>query len=156
MLKLVDFEGNTVAAGHKEDSPHPVDVYVGARMRLCRVQLRLSQSDLANKLGISFQAVQKYETGEIRISASRLYEVARALGVAPGYFFEEYPDGHAIEAIREESLPGVDAFDRREIMSLVRGYFGIRDKVLQKHILRMITRMGNPAAEGDESDTAET
>ena len=47
----------------EDDSPHPIDVYVGGRMRLRRIQLGLSQGALASKIGVSFQAVQKYESG---------------------------------------------------------------------------------------------
>jgi len=62
-------------------------------MRLRRIQLGMSQGALAAKIGVSFQAVQKYESGDIRISASRLYDVAQVLQVTPGFFFEGYPTG---------------------------------------------------------------
>ncbi len=68
--------------------PDPVDTHVGARLRLARTARGLSQSALAADLGISFQQVQKYETGANRIGASRLWSAARQLGVAVGYFFE--------------------------------------------------------------------
>src|ERR1043166_6701168 len=61
-----------VVVTRKDNEPHPIDVYVGGRMRLRRIQLGLSQGALASKIGVSFQAVQKYESGDIRISASRL------------------------------------------------------------------------------------
>ena len=59
--------------------------------------MHLSQSALAARLGVTFQAVQKYEGGTVRISASRLYEVARALEITPAYFFEGYDDAAAAE-----------------------------------------------------------
>ena len=71
-----------MASDNPGDAPHPVDIHVGNRIRMARVQQRLSQSELAARVGVSFQAIQKYETGEIRISASRLYEVAQALQAA--------------------------------------------------------------------------
>src|ERR1700751_1726173 len=69
----------------QENEPHPIDTYVGGRMRLRRIQLGLSQGALANKIGVSFQAVQKYESGDIRISASRLYDVGQVLDVSPAF-----------------------------------------------------------------------
>jgi len=66
----------------------PIDPHVGARIRGLRRQLRLSQSDLAASLGLTFQQVQKYENGTNRVSASMMVRAARRLDVAPGYFFE--------------------------------------------------------------------
>src|SRR5437763_2903851 len=106
----------------KDNEAHPIDVYVGGRMRLRRIQLGMSQSALASRIGVSFQAVQKYESGDIRISASRLYDVAKVLEVAPAFFFEGYPDGVVASNLAEEGTEGVnETFDQREIMSLVRG-----------------------------------
>jgi transcriptional regulator with XRE-family HTH domain len=73
-----------------EDGPDPIDVFVGMRVRERRLQAGLSQPALAKQLGVSFQAVQKYEAAEIRLSASTLYRLSRVLGAAPGYFFEGY------------------------------------------------------------------
>jgi transcriptional regulator with XRE-family HTH domain len=133
----------------KEHAPHPIDVYVGGRMRLRRIQLGLSQGALAGKIGVSFQAVQKYESGDIRISASRLYDVAQVLEVSPAYFFEGYPDGLVAKNIAHEVAPGNETFDRREVMSLIRGYYGIRDTQLQADILRLISKLGNRSDENE-------
>ncbi|WP_370652045.1 helix-turn-helix domain-containing protein [Phenylobacterium sp.] len=69
-------------------SIHPVDLHVGMRLRLRRRDLKITQTELAEHLGISFQQVQKYERGMNRLSASRLYEIARVLRVGVDYFFE--------------------------------------------------------------------
>jgi transcriptional regulator with XRE-family HTH domain len=127
----------------KDHVPHPIDVYVGGRMRLRRIQLGLSQGALASKIGVSFQAVQKYESGDIRISASRLYDVAQVLEVSPAFFFEGYPDGIVAKNIAQEASPTNETFDRREVMSLIRGYYGIRDLQLQADILRLISKLGS-------------
>lgn len=131
----------------KDHEAHPIDVYVGGRMRLRRIQLGLSQGALAGKIGVSFQAVQKYESGDIRISASRLYDVAQVLEVSPAFFFEGYPDGIVAKNIAEEAAPANETFDRREVMSLIRGYYGIRDPHLQADILRLISKLGNRSTE---------
>jgi len=70
----------------------PIDSHVGARIRALRRQLRLSQTDLANSLGLTFQQVQKYENGTNRVSASMLARTARFLEVSPAYFFEGLDD----------------------------------------------------------------
>jgi transcriptional regulator with XRE-family HTH domain len=131
----------------KDSEPHPIDTYVGGRMRLRRIQLGLSQGALAAKIGVSFQAVQKYESGDIRISASRLYDVAQVLDVSPGFFFEGYPDGLVATNLSSDAAPANETFDRREVMSLIRGYYGIRDPHLQADVLRLISKLGSRAGE---------
>lgn len=135
----------------KDHDPHPIDVYVGARMRLRRIQLGLSQGALASKIGVSFQAVQKYKSGDIRISASRLYDVAQVLEVSPAFFFEGYPDGLVAKNIASEVSPVNETFDRREVMSLIRGYYGIRDPQLQADVLRLISKLGNRPDDEEET-----
>jgi transcriptional regulator with XRE-family HTH domain len=128
----------------EDDSPNPIDTYVGGRMRLRRVQLGMSQGALASKIGVSFQAVQKYESGDIRISASRLYHVAQVLQVTPGFFFDGYPDGLFAGNLGDgERAEDGEVIDRREVMSLIRGYYGIKDPALKSDVLRLICRIGH-------------
>ena len=75
-----------------QKSPNPVDIHVGGRVRLRRRMLGLSQERLAGALGLTFQQVQKYERGSNRISASKLYEIARFLSAPVAYFFEGLSD----------------------------------------------------------------
>ena len=70
-------------------TPDPVDVHVGARLRLRRLQVGMNQGALAKAIRVTFQQVQKYERGANRLSASRLYAACGVLRVKPGYFFEE-------------------------------------------------------------------
>jgi transcriptional regulator with XRE-family HTH domain len=130
----------------KDNEPHPIDAYVGGRMRLRRIQLGLSQGALARKVGVSFQAVQKYESGDIRISASRLYDVAQVLHVSPAFFFEGYPDGVIATNLGTNGDDASETFDRREVMALIRGYYGIRDPQLQADLLRLIGKLGSREA----------
>lgn len=67
---------------------HPVDIHVGKKLKELRVLRGKTQTDIAKGLNISFQQIQKYELGRNRISASKLYEIANILNVAPAYFFE--------------------------------------------------------------------
>lgn len=75
-----------------ETQPHAVDLHVGARIRLIRKDRGMSQSELADALGITFQQVQKYERGFNRISASKMFEASKALGVDPAWFFQGLED----------------------------------------------------------------
>ena len=93
-------------------SPKAADIIVGGRVRLRRAQLRLSQEKLADRLGITFQQVQKYEKGINRISASTLVMIASALAVPVAFFFEplesgapaESPRGFGAEALRAATI----------------------------------------------------
>ena len=71
--------------------PDPVDIHVGSRLRIRRLMLKMSQTDLAKTAGITFQQVQKYEKGTNRISSSRLQQFANVLDVQITYFFEQQP-----------------------------------------------------------------
>lgn len=81
-----------------EKTPNPIDVHVGNRVRLRRKSLGKSQDALAGHLDLTFQQVQKYERGLNRISASKLFELARALQVTVAYFFEGYDDAEAAQS----------------------------------------------------------
>jgi transcriptional regulator with XRE-family HTH domain len=70
------------------DGPHPVDRHVGLRIRMRRKELSISQEKLAEALGLTFQQVQKYERAANRVSASKLFEIARALNTGVAYFYE--------------------------------------------------------------------
>jgi transcriptional regulator with XRE-family HTH domain len=86
------------------EGPHPVDIHVGSRLRTRRNQLGMSQTTLAEGLGITFQQVQKYERGANRISASMLYAAARVVGVPIGYFFEDLTEEES-SGEKSTSLP---------------------------------------------------
>jgi len=69
-------------------TPDPLDVMVGAKIRIFRIHRGISQSDLAGKIGVAFQQVQKYEKGINRVGASRLSRIAAVLGISIGDLFE--------------------------------------------------------------------
>jgi transcriptional regulator with XRE-family HTH domain len=77
-------------------TPDPLDIMVGTRIRIFRTHRGMSQSDLAGKIGVAFQQVQKYEKGSNRVGASRLSRIASVLGISVGELFEsseEKPTG---------------------------------------------------------------
>ena len=79
-------------------SPNPVDLHVGARIRMRRRMQGVSQEKLAEALGLTFQQVQKYERGANRVSASKLYEIAACLRTPVAYFFEGLVDPSSADA----------------------------------------------------------
>lgn len=99
---------------------HPVDAHVGKRIRHRRWMVGMTQQQLADQVGIKFQQIQKYETGMNRVSASRLWDVAEALGVTISFFFEGINDTretpHSVEG---------DMFADKEALELVRSYYAI-------------------------------
>lgn len=84
----------TAAARAVNDAPDPVDIHVGLKIRAHRALAGMSQSELGDAIGVSFQQVQKYERGANRVSASSLFKIARGLGLADvGLFFEGLGEG---------------------------------------------------------------
>jgi transcriptional regulator with XRE-family HTH domain len=73
----------------REHGPNPIDVHVGGRLKQARMMTGMSQEELGLGIGVSFQAVQKYEHGENRLSASRLFRAAKLLGRPVSFFFDE-------------------------------------------------------------------
>jgi transcriptional regulator with XRE-family HTH domain len=100
---------------------HPVDVHVGKRVRHRRWMLGVTQQQLAERVGIKFQQIQKYETGMNRISASRLWDIAEALDVPISFFFEGLDAGGRLDS---ESMAG-DLMSDKEALELVRSYYAI-------------------------------
>ena len=98
---------------------HPVDVHVGQRVRQRRWMTGMTQQQLAEQVGIKFQQIQKYETGANRVSASRLWDIAAALGVPVSFFFEGLGREHLSMMDRGDIMTDKEALD------LVRAYYAI-------------------------------
>jgi transcriptional regulator with XRE-family HTH domain len=133
-----------------ESSPHPLDTHVGQKLRQRRLMLGLTQEKLGGLLGLTFQQVQKYERGQNRVSASRLYEIARALRVPVAYFFEDAPPLAAIPGMAyqkqeplEENPEASNDYNSRETAELLRAYFRIEDPKKRKRVLDLIRAMGD-------------
>lgn len=90
--------------------PHPIDLHVGQSLRSFRKLRRITQTEAAQKLGISFQQMQKYECGSNRISASRLYEISELLGVRLSDFFPESSQGSIGPAITTDEHELIAAY----------------------------------------------
>ncbi len=118
-----------------EYGPHPVDVHVGSRVRQRRTLLGMSQMDLGKAVGVTFQQIQKNESGFNRIGASRLYQLSHVLDVPLSYFFDEMPDlgpdamPSLSETKQEDFEP--DPLVEQETLELVRAYYCIRDRTVR-------------------------
>jgi transcriptional regulator with XRE-family HTH domain len=116
----------------KLDGPHPIDIHVGARIRHRRAIVGLNQTELALKVGVTFQSIQKYESGANRVSASRLQEIARILDVPVSHFFEGLEGGEPVPATAGERLSS------QEIRDLNAAYAAITDKALRTAVLHLL------------------
>ncbi len=103
---------------------HPVDVHVGKRVRHRRWMVGMTQQQLGDIVGIKFQQIQKYETGMNRISASRLWDIAQALGVSISFFFEGFDDDEKLAESHGAENRG-DLLADKEALELVRSYYAI-------------------------------
>ena len=116
--------------------PHPIDVHVGRRVRLRRTLLGMSQPQLGEKLGLTFQQIQKYERDANRISASRLYQLSRILGVRVPYFFDGLDEG-------AKAWSPDDIMLKRETLEFVRAYYRIGKPAARKRLFAMTKIMAN-------------
>ena len=112
-------------------APHPVDVYVGGRARLRRLYLGMSQSALARSLGVTFQQLQKYETGANRVSAGKLYQCAQILNTEIEFFFTGLPNTSTRKRGRAKAEPD-PLLQADETLKLVRGYYLMPDEMRRR------------------------
>ncbi len=117
--------------------PHPVDLHVGKRVKEIRTMRGLTQSNVADMLGISFQQLQKYETGANRVSASRMFELAQLLKVPPAYFFE------GLEGQDYKTMPPMD-IETARIANLLSS---IKNEKLKKRLFTLISEISSSGAD---------
>jgi transcriptional regulator with XRE-family HTH domain len=124
--------------------PDPIDVYVGSRLRLRRTLMGLSQTELAKAVNLTFQQVQKYESGANRVSASRLYHISEALDVPVSFFFDDAPRAGGLA---EQAKPSFEP--DRELLELTRNYRAITDPEIRRGIYDLVKRLSakEPAGE---------
>ncbi|MCY4032239.1 MAG: helix-turn-helix transcriptional regulator [Hyphomicrobiales bacterium] len=124
------------SAKQTSGKPHPVDVYVGKRIKQLRWLKGMTQQQLAKQVGVKFQQVQKYETGANRVSASRLWQLCEALNVPVSFFFEGYPENKPSSKSRGFSENN-DVLNEREALELVRAYYA-HPAGFRRHILDLV------------------
>ncbi len=106
-------------------SRRPIDVHVGGRVRERRRQLGVSRAALATMLDLSIQQIQKYESGDSTIAASRLHHIGAALGVPVSYFFDEMPPDLEAASLPKAEQPLDTRASSREIRQMMQVYRGI-------------------------------
>lgn len=131
--------------------PNPIDVHVGSRVRLRRMLLGMSQEKLAEKLGLTFQQIQKYEKGINRIGASRLFDLAQVLSVPVQFFYEEVPGNGAdvapilpqgfSEVGPENSI--VEFLKSRDGLELNKAFVRIQDGKARRAIVDLVRSLAN-------------
>jgi transcriptional regulator with XRE-family HTH domain len=129
--------------------PNPIDVHVGRKLQLRRTLLGMSQERLGNLIGLTFQQIQKYESGANRVSSSRLFDIAQVLDIGIPYFFEgmtaeveEQSPGHLQGAVPLATEEDKDPMARRETLELVRAYYQIKSPKVRKHLVDLARSLG--------------
>jgi transcriptional regulator with XRE-family HTH domain len=130
---------------------NPIDKHVGSRVRMGRRMLNMSQTDLGNALGLTFQQVQKCEKGFNRVSASRLQQISKILQVTVPFFFEGAPASTGWPAAEESADAPSPSFvsdflATSEGLDLVRAFTCIEDAKLRRAIVRLVEQIAPDAA----------
>ena len=127
-----------------------IDAYVGKQVRTRRTLLGFSQQGLGDALNLTFQQVQKYESGANRIGASRLYQLSQVLAVHVSYFFENLPRSEIpttwsspINTPKKKLQRTSEVLHKRETLELVRAYYQIKNPKLRKQIHAIMKTLGN-------------
>ncbi len=130
--------------------PNPIDIHVGARVRLRRNLLGLTLQTLAKAVGVAYQQLQKYERGVNRVGASRLFNLGRALDVPVSFFFEDLSPAAAGGVKRRarglSKAPAAslepDTLSKRETVELIRAYYRVTDPRVRKRVLDLLQALG--------------
>jgi transcriptional regulator with XRE-family HTH domain len=130
---------------------NPIDIHVGSRVRFRRMLLGMSQEKLGEKLGLTFQQVQKYEKGINRIGASRLFDLAQVLGVSVQFFYEEAPVPEVRSMTGDSVANGPDEHSiveflrSRDGLELNRAFVRIPDLKARRAIVDLVRSLANDA-----------
>ena len=129
-------------------SPNPIDKHVGNRLRMRRIMLGMSQTNLGDGLGLSFQQVQKYEKGTNRLSASKLQQCAGILQVPVEFFFDGAPNapGQTHDGFSEAPSPAYvsDFLATSDGLALTKAFMGIKDAKLRRRIVDLVEQIAGP------------
>lgn len=132
--------------------PNPTDRHVGARVRMRRMMLGMSQEKLGDALGITFQQVQKYEKGANRIGASRLHHIASILQVPTAFFFEGCPttfETGASPPIAPDPSYVADFLATSDGLALTKAFQSIDDSKLRRRIVDLVEQITENANADD-------
>jgi transcriptional regulator with XRE-family HTH domain len=129
-----------VFARAEKKSPNPVDKHVGSRVRMRRMMLAMSQGNLGDALGLTFQQVQKYEKGTNRIGASRLQQISHILQVPVAFFFEGAPHASVPRSHGSAlSIAQIDDFvSDSNGLRLIEAFMRIDNAALRRKIVMLV------------------
>jgi transcriptional regulator with XRE-family HTH domain len=128
-------------------TPTSTDVLVGSRVRFRRTEIGITQQTLAEKLGVTFQQVQKYEKGTNRIGAGRLQEVAKALDVPITYFFQSLPGAPGESEDQGSSAKIMRVSGASE---LLRAYAQIESPIVRRAVLDLVRKLASPESSAND------
>jgi len=134
-----------------KEEPHSVDVHVGKTIRIQRLLRKVSQTELGDRVGVTFQQIQKYEKGSNRVSASMLVEIAGALSVDVRTFFDDLTAAAA--NANDNPAPSEEFVISREGVQLNAAFFSIKNEQLRKKILKLVQAIAS--TEQMDADAAE-
>jgi len=149
----------------KDEGPDPIDKYVGSRIKGKRTGLRISQGNLGRAIGVTFQQIQKYESGANRVGSSNLYKISKALGVDVSFFFEgveaqlEMEDSSTAMGMSDQPMVKLDMepMNSRHASELAHNYFRIPDPHVRKRLFYLVRALvgGESSDTNGDSDTDE-
>lgn len=134
-----------------------VDEYVGLKLKIKRSALGITQNELGDMIGITFQQIQKYEKGANRIGAGRLYEFATILNVPINYFFDGYSGKNIQDALNDNKIvyDGDKNYESnipdKEMITLIKFYSRIKDKKTRNSIVNLAKYLSKEETEEDNS-----
>jgi transcriptional regulator with XRE-family HTH domain len=123
----------------RKKAPSPIDKHVGSRVRTRRIMLAMSQHKLGTALGLTFQQVQKYEKGTVRISASRLQQISQILQISVAFFFDGLPNASAPSNGSTLSMAQIDNFvSDLDGLRLIGAFMRIDNAALRRRIVTLV------------------
>lgn len=149
-----------------DGTPNPIDIHVGSRVKLRREMLGMSQEKLALLLGLTFQQVQKYESGKNRIGASRLWDVSKVLETPISFFYEDMDKSVANQSPRNLIIPAqildsqniiieqeADPMHKTESLELIKAYYKINNRKIANCLFNLVMSLAKgtepPESKGD-------
>ncbi len=143
-----------------DEGPDPIDRHVGTRIRGRRVGLRISQTKLGQAIGVTFQQIQKYESGTNRVGASNLFKIAQSLGVEVSFFFQGLvgggtaPEPGVVAGLADQPPSPFygNPMNSREAFELMHNYYRVADPTVRKRLFQLVRTLAFSEAGAAEDD----
>src|SRR5687768_14594566 len=131
-----------MVAGPRQPRPSDIDRYIGDMMRKRRIMLGLTQQQMAELIGVTYQQAHKYEKGINRIAAGRLFTIAQALGVEVSYFFSGIGDDNSFKPTPQQ----------RMLLELARNFTAISERKHREAVCSLARALANPELLADQPE----